>query len=292
MEEPCQQTLDDKSRPDGWMPDDSLAEARNLATETMVCSDGTSIVFERSGEGRPVVVVGGGLNDRATFAPLAEELSRDFTVFNYDRRGRGSSGDGDPELYTTEREVEDLEAMVNAAGEECFVFANCTGGMLAVRAAARCAGIAKLALFEPPYYVGGDRLMITDSYLRRLRELIEAGRNEDAIGLFQKEEIGLSDEVIAKVRLHPAFSAVAALAPSLLHDTLLAIDHGVPTELMANIRIPVLVLDGGNSAQWMLSACEAIAEAMPNGRHVRVEGMSHIPDQTVIGPLLAEFFSS
>jgi acyltransferase len=291
MEEPWRPMLDEGSRSDEWLPDDSL-EARDVATETVVSPDGTSIAFERSGKGRPVVVVGGGLNDRATFATLAGQLSQNFTVLNYDRRGRSHSGDGDRELYAIDREVEDLETMVNVAGDGCCVFANCTGGMLAARAAARSTGIEKLALFEPPYCVVDDGPKITDSYLRRLRELIAAARNEDAIGLFQKEAVGLSAEVIAKARSHPAFPVVAALAPSLIYDATIAFENAVPVELMARISIPVLVLDGGNSPQWLQGACEAVAEAIPQGRHLRVEGVSHIFDQAIVAPLLTEFFSS
>src|SRR5215203_2112037 len=102
--------------------------------ETVTSSDGTAIAFDRLGEGPPVILVCGASTDRMANAPLAELLAEHFSVFNYDRRSRGDSGDTPP--YEVEREVEDLDAVIDAAGGSGFVYGTSSGGALALEAAA------------------------------------------------------------------------------------------------------------------------------------------------------------
>src|SRR5215207_11658700 len=96
--------------------------------------DGTSIVFERLGKGPPVIVVGGATCDRTITRPLAEELAKHFTVINYDRRGRGDSGDTAP--HAIEREIEDLRALVAEVGGTASVYGHSSGAGLVLHAAA------------------------------------------------------------------------------------------------------------------------------------------------------------
>ncbi len=130
---------------------------------TMTSKDGTTIAFERSGEGPPLVVVGGALNDRHAAATLAGLLAPNFTVYAYDRRGRGDSGDTPP--YAVEREVEDLQALVEEAGGTAFVLGHSSGAVLALEAAAATPGITKLVLYEPPFIVDDSRPPLPDDYV-------------------------------------------------------------------------------------------------------------------------------
>src|SRR5919112_5197119 len=113
--------------------------------------DGTSITFDRLGDGPPVILVCGGSVDRMSNAPLAEELAQSFTVYNYDRRGRGESGDTQP--YAVEREIEDIDVLIQEAGGSAFVFGGSSGGVLTLDAAAHGSHITKLAVYEPPFVV-------------------------------------------------------------------------------------------------------------------------------------------
>jgi len=117
-------------------------------------SDGTEIAFDRLGDGAPVVLVSGASTARSIHAPLTELLAADFTVLNFDSRGRGDSGDTQP--YAVEREIEDLHAVLNEAGGSAGVFGNSSGGVLALRAAAAGLPITELALWEPPFMVDPD----------------------------------------------------------------------------------------------------------------------------------------
>lgn len=261
----------------------------NEQVETVISADGTPITFDRVGSGPPVVVIGGGLNAKLMFAGLVEFLSADFTVLNYDRRGRGQSGDGDHDKYTVDLEIQDLQAVMDAAGETCHVFTNCTGGMLAVLAAAQGVPMRKLAMYEPPY----NSPKVPDDYMDRLRALVAADRRTEAVMLFQRESVGFPDEVIAKFRQHPIWPIFESVAPTLIYDCTLGIDHGdIPYELLPKVTVPTFVIDGGASPPWIHEACEALARGVPDGRHHRVPDEGHVLNQEVTAPLVREFFLS
>src|SRR4051812_40731786 len=163
---------------------------------TVASKDGTSIVFDRSG-GRPAtILVLGAFNDRSTGAPLAHFLEQHFTVFTYDRRGRGASGDTAP--YAVEREFEDLDALIAQAGSSARVFGYSSGALLALRAAAHGLAIAQLALYDPPP-TGAQ----AGALAPQLTKLIAAGRRGDAVELFQTEAVGIPSAVVAQLRHAP-----------------------------------------------------------------------------------------
>ncbi len=263
--------------------------SRGLVIETVSSADGTTIAFEKSGDGPPVVVLGGGLNDKAMFATLAELLSGQFTVFNYDRRGRGDSGDGDPEQYSIDREVEDLAAVLDAAGESSSVFANCTGGMIAIRAATQGVPMARLALYEPPY----SAPKTPDGVMRRVKNLVAEGRRGEAVTLFQKQVVRFSDEMVEKFKKHPAWEAFEALAPTIVYDGVITDEHGsIPFGLLRQVTAATLVISGSASPPWIQESCETLSEGIPLARHVSMPGEGHLFNQRSGAPLLTEFFRS
>ena len=163
----------------------------------VISKDGTTIAYDQSGQGPAVILVVGAFNDKATGAPLARFLERHFTVFNYDRRGRGESGDPGP--YDIEREIEDLDALIAQAGGSACVFGYSSGATLALRAAAYGLNISQLALYEPPP-TGAKAGQLAP----QLAELIAAGRQGDAVELFQIEGIGIPAAVVAQMRNAPS----------------------------------------------------------------------------------------
>lgn len=144
---------------------------------TVVSRDGTPIAFSRAGTGEPVVLVDGALNDRALNGPnprLAKALTSQFTVFTYDRRGRGESGDAQP--YAVEREIEDLEAVIDAAGGSACVYGISSGGALALEAATRISPIRRLALYELPFVTDDSRKPVAKDFADHLEELTASSR--------------------------------------------------------------------------------------------------------------------
>jgi pimeloyl-ACP methyl ester carboxylesterase len=228
-----------------------------------------------------IILVVGAFNDRATGAPLARFLERHFTVFNYDRRGRGESGDTAP--YAIEREIEDLDALIAQAGGSAFVFGYSSGATLALRAAAHGLAISKLALYDPP--PSGSR---AGQIAPQLAELVAADRRGDAVELFQTEAVGIPAAVVAQMRNAPFRPYLEKIAHTLVYDS--TILGALPDGLLASIRVPTFVLDGEESPAAVRHAAQTLAEALPGGRYRTLKGQGHDIDPAVIGPVLEEFF--
>jgi pimeloyl-ACP methyl ester carboxylesterase len=262
--------------------------------ETVTSSDGTTIAFDRLGDGPPVIVVCGAMCDRALMHPTAEELAKHFTVFNYDRRGRSGSADTAP--YAVEREIEDIGALVVEAGGEASVYGHSSGAGLVLHAAAHGLPIAKLALHDPPYVLDGDQVARRSSreYGEKLKAMLSEDRRGDAVELFMKL-VGMPLEMIEEMRHTPRWSELEALAPTLAYDSEVMGDIGrggtIPVDMSSRVTIPALVLSGGADYPWMTDVGRRLADAMPNGRHRVLEGQEHSVPPEVLVPVLAEFFA-
>lgn len=260
--------------------------------DTVTSRDGTIIAFDRSGEGTPIIIVGGASCDRAMARPLAEQLAQHFTVPNYDRRGRGDSGDTAP--YAVEREVEDLSALITAAGGTASVYGHSSGAALALHAAARGLPIAKLVLHDPPYSPDGeDERRIAREYGERLKVLLSEGRRGDAVELFMTL-VGMPPEMVSQMRLGPAWARLEALAPTLAYDSEVMGDSRggtIPADLARKATVPALVLTGGADYPWMIDVGAQLAGALPNGRHRVLEGQEHAVPPEILVPVLREFLA-
>jgi pimeloyl-ACP methyl ester carboxylesterase len=252
-------------------------------------ADGTTIAFDRSGDGLPVILVCGGSTDRTSNAGLAEVLSSNLTVYNYDRRGRGDSGDTPP--YAVEREVEDIDAVVGAAGGSAFLYGTSSGAALAMKAAARLAGIAKLAMWEPPFVPEGRPRPPADT-AKTYTELVGAGRRGDAVEYFMSKVVGLPPEFVAGARQAPFWAQQEALAHTLAYDATVMSDYSLPIERARSVKVPAIVIAGGADFSWMTETAETLAAAMPDGRYRRLEGQGHNVDPAVLAPVLVAFFNA
>jgi pimeloyl-ACP methyl ester carboxylesterase len=250
--------------------------------EKVTSKDGTDIAYDRSGQGPAVILVLGAFNDRATGAPLARFLENRFTVFNYDRRGRGESGDTGP--YAIEREIEDLDALIKQAGGSAFVFGYSSGATLALRAAAHGLVISKLALYDPPPAGAKAGLLAP-----QLAALIAAGRRGEAVELFQTEAVGIPAAVVVQMRNAPFRPALDKMAHTLVYESMIL--QPLPDGLESSIQIPTLVMDGEESPEVVRKAAQSLADALPDGRYHTLKGQGHDIDPNVAGPVLAEFFA-
>jgi pimeloyl-ACP methyl ester carboxylesterase len=220
-------------------------------------------------------------------------LARRFTVFTYDRRGRGESGDTAP--YAVQREVEDIETLVKQAGGAAFLYGVSSGAALALEAANRLPGIMKLVLYEPPFIVDGTRAPISKEYWARIGEAAAAGRQGEAVGLFLKA-VGVPAVFLVMMRLMPVWSKLKALAHTLPYDGALVQDYQqgrpLPAGRWASVTIPTLVMDGGKSPDWMRNGSRALAGVLPNAQYRTLEGQTHMVKPDVHAPVLEEFYSA
>jgi len=256
-------------------------------------ADGTPIAFERFGAGRPVIVVGGATCDRAMTRPLAERLAQHFNVINYDRRGRGDSGDTAP--YAVEREIEDLGALVAEAGGTASVYGHSSGAGLALHAAAFGLPIAKLVLHEPPFVPDGEEERRTSrEYAEKLKAILAEGHRGDAVELFMTI-VGTPLEMVGQMRSEPWWAGMEAVAPTLAYDSEVMGDVSrggtIPADLVGAVTVPALVLCGGASPAWMIDIGRQIADALPHGQLSALEGQEHVVAPEVLAPVLVEFFA-
>jgi pimeloyl-ACP methyl ester carboxylesterase len=256
--------------------------------DTVTSKDGTTIGFDRMGEGPPVVLVCGGSTDRMANAPLAALLAERLTVLNYDRRGRGDSGDTPP--YAVEREVEDVAAVIDAAGGSAALYGTSSGGVLALEATASELPVTKLAVWEPPFILDETRRPPADA-ARTFHDLVAAGRRGEAVEFFMSKVVGLPPEFVAGARSAPFWASQEALAHTLEYDAKIMGDYSVPTERAGAVKVPTLVIDGGASFDTMGDAAEALAQAVPDGRRLTLEGQEHNVDPNALAPVLVDFFA-
>lgn len=251
--------------------------------------DGTDIAIDRSGSGPAVILVCGGSVDRWSNAGLAAVLASHFTVYNYDRRGRGDSGDTLP--YAVEREVEDIEAVLQAVGGSAFLYGSSSGAGLALEAATRLPGITRLVLWEPPYILDPNARP-PDDQVARYETMIAEGRRGDAVEYFMAEVVRMPAEFVAFAKTQPFWAAQEKIAHTLAYDARIMGDYSLPTERAKALTIPTLVLTGGASFPFMHETAKALAEVLPNGRHRVLEGQEHNVAPEVLSPALVEFFAS
>ncbi|GAB3823257.1 alpha/beta fold hydrolase [Kribbella italica] len=265
-------------------------------SNTVSSADGTTIAYDRTGSGPAVVLVDGALCSRAQgpMPDLAKELQAGFTVHTYDRRGRGESGDAGN--YAPDREVEDLAALIEAAGGTAYVYGTSSGGALSLRAAAAGLPITKLAVFEAPFVVDTTRKPIPPTWTDDLRSLVDADRRSDAVKYFLTKGVGLPGPAVTMMKLLPAWKPMTELAHTLPYDAQQLGENafGRPLDVSqwSALAMPVLIAAGGKSPAWMKNSMTALAAAVPTARHREIPGQSHIIKATAIAPVLTEFFSS
>jgi pimeloyl-ACP methyl ester carboxylesterase len=263
--------------------------------KTVTSKDGTIIAYDQSGKGPVVILIDGALQYRAFdqgMAQLADLLAPHFTVIHYDRRGRGDSTDTQP--YALEREIEDIEALIDEAGGTAFVYGISSGAALAMEMAIQLSDkIKKLAMYEAPYNDDPTAQKAWREYTKQLSELLAADRKGDAVGLFMMF-VGASADQVEAMHQHPMWPLWEAVAPTLAYDHIAALgeDASVPTERAAKVNVPTLVMDGSESFPFMHITAAKLTKAIPNVQHRTVQGQTHEVASDALAPVLIEFFSA
>lgn len=251
-----------------------------------VSRDGTTIAYQKAGEGPPIVLLNGSFRDHTIFDALVPELAPHCTTYVYDRRGRGASGDS-PE-YAVQREVEDLEAVIREAGGSAVVFAGSSGANLALEAAFAGAPITKLALHEPFFRVEGFPRPPWN-FAKTLSVLLAEDRREEAVEYFLGSFLGFTPDTVAEWRKGPIWAMNEANAHTLAYDTAICGDCSVPADRLAEYRTETVVLNSDGTSAWLRAAAQATAAALPNGRGLELPGSWHRINMDVLGRFLADF---
>lgn len=256
------------------------------AAHSVRSADGTRIAFDRSGDGPPLILVeaAGHYRDFSSFAGLVPLLSRELTVYTYDRRGRGDSTDTPP--YSPDREVEDLEALIADAGGSAHLYGYSSGALLAMRAAAHGLRVTRLAVLEPPLQDDGAEPAESD-LTAELAELVGEGRNGDAVEHFHAS-IGVPPEFIASMRTAPSWAQMESVAHTLVYDCM--ISDSTTSALLRSVEVPALVLDSMGSTDDLTGWAATVARQLPRGSHRSLAGEWHTVPDELLAPVLAEYF--
>lgn len=260
--------------------------------EKVISKDGTRIAFDCSGEGPPVILVGGAFSYRKFpgLLQLTELLAPHFTVFNYDRRGRGDSGDTKP--YAVGREIEDLGALIDATGGTASVFGLSSGGALALKAVAYGLSIEKLAIYEPPFVAGAGGFRPPADAEAQLTRLVAEDCRGEAVRYFMREVFGVPAAVVVVMRLLPVWKRLKAVANTLPYEAAIMGDFSLPPERATSVATPTLVIGGEKSELRLRHAVRELADVLPNGQLRVLEGQSHNVSMKALAPVLAEFFAA
>jgi pimeloyl-ACP methyl ester carboxylesterase len=265
-----------------------------ITVSNVTSHDGTTIAYDEEGGGRPLIIVDGALSTRAgeSKAELVALLAPHFTVYTYDRRGRGDSGDTAP--YAVEREIEDVDALTDRAGGAAFLFGHSSGGCLALEAA-RVLGakVAKVAVYEAPYNDDPAAQKAWGEYIRGLTDALAAGRRGDAVALFMRY-VGTPPEQVAGMRQAPFWPSLEAIAPTLAYDhtEIMGRTAAVPAERLAEVAVPVLAMCGGSSPAFMCITARTISQAVPHGESRTLDGQTHAAQPEALAPVLIEFLTA
>jgi pimeloyl-ACP methyl ester carboxylesterase len=264
-----------------------------------ISKDGTSIAYDQSGKGPAVILVASALSDRSDTVKLAALLSEHFTVINYDRRGRGESGDTQP--YTVEREVEDIEALIDETGGSAFLFGSSSGAVLALEAANKLRGkVKKLFMYEPPFIIDDSYPPVPDDLINQITELVSAGRRNDAVKLFFTKGMGVPAFAVTMMSLlMPGWSKRTRMAHTLAYDfTILAgtqTGKPLPAKRWGSTTTPTLVMVGGKSETFFHNGAKALAGVLPNAQYRSLKDQDHgsvVMAPKAIAPVLVEFFEA
>jgi len=264
--------------------------------QTVTSQDGTIIAFDKVGSGPAVILVNGAGVSRTSdpfMGHLAALLGKHFTVYNYDRRGRGDSSDTQP--FAREREMEDLQALVEDADGTAMVFGISSGGVVSLDATAVTPGISKVVVYEPSLIVDDSRQPVAADYAEHLMRLSVEGKRDEAAEYFLTQAVGIPADYIAGIKQdQAAWSGLTSVAHTLAYDAAfvgtLMQGKPLPTDRWVKVTVPVLVADGGASDAWVHHGADALANVLPHASRHTLAGQTHNVDPNVLAPVLIDFF--
>ncbi|SMC70756.1 alpha/beta fold hydrolase [Lentzea albidocapillata] len=264
-------------------------------TRFTTSADGTEVAYSITGSGPALIIVDGAMCHRM-FGPtteLASVLDKNFTVYTYDRRGRGETGGG-ATPWSLEREVEDIDAVISEAGGSAFVFGVSSGAVLALEAASRLPGISRLAIYEAPFVVDDTYQPRPADIVRQMNDMLARDDRSGMLSTFMKM-VGAPGFGVAIMKLTPVWKKLKLVAHTLPWDLTILGDDGRGSKLPADrwtVKVPTLAMDGGKSPEYLRNAMKNVSEVLGADTEYRtLPGQTHMYKPSVMAPELVEFFS-
>ncbi|MED3572803.1 alpha/beta fold hydrolase [Cytobacillus praedii] len=244
---------------------------------TLISKDGTKIAYTKQGTGPSLILVASAAADHKDAEQLAVQLANHFTVYNYDRRGRGQSTDSSK--YTVEREVEDIEALINEAGGNSFLFGSSSGAVLALEAANKLEDkVSKLFMYEPPFIIDDSRPRVPANYVQHLNDLIGEGKRNEAVEYYMREALGIPSEYLEYMKAEPSWKSMEGMAHTLAYDGMIMGETQSGKPLPVDrwvVNVPISVMAGENSEPYFHDAAKSLVEMLPLASYQTLSGQDH-----------------
>jgi pimeloyl-ACP methyl ester carboxylesterase len=245
--------------------------------EKVISKDGTPLAYQSTGSGRPLILVHGTGAAHTRWTPVVPALAQRFRVCAVDRRGRGESGDPGP--YDMRREFEDVAALADAFGEPVDLLGHSYGGVCSLEAALLTGNIRKLILYEPPLPVEGVPIF-PDGVIARLQALLNQGDRAGVVSGFMREVVRMPAYEFERFRASPAWPGRVAAAHTLPRELRALESYRFRPERFAAMKLPTLLLVGGDSPHFLKAAIGSAHAALPHSRLVSLPGQQHIAMDT------------
>jgi pimeloyl-ACP methyl ester carboxylesterase len=256
--------------------------------KTTQSKDGTTLAYDVNGNGPALIYITGASCFRS-FKPIVQDakvFATEFTVYNYDRRGRGDSGNTLP--YSIEREIEDIEAMIDAAGGTAYLYGHSSGAVLALEAALRLGSkVQKIVMFDAPYVHDEKEKAEYKQLSQTILKLLDNGKNAQAMSTFLKG-IGMPKVFVLLLPLFPGWRTMKALAPTLAYDIALTQDMP-PVERATRVSVPTQIIVGTKSPALIHDVGRQLTKAIPNAKFAQLAGQDHMVNAKALLPLLLDF---
>jgi pimeloyl-ACP methyl ester carboxylesterase len=243
--------------------------------ETVTSADGTSIAFERTGSGPPLVLVHGAGLDHSFWdlSGVRATLAEHCTVYTIDRRGRGGSGDAD--VYELEREIEDVAAVVESIDEPVTLLGHSYGGLIALEAADRIDTLQSLVLYEPTV-APEEGAPVVEQQLGAIQPLLADGEKEQALITF----LTLPERYFEELRSSQSWQTLVDAADTLPRELEQIIEYEFDSDRFTAMRTPTLLLSGVESPPPLIDATETVDETLPDSRIIVFDGHGHFAMNT------------
>lgn len=245
--------------------------------QTVTSADGTTIAYERHGEGPPLFLFHGTSTTRQIWDTLRPHLVDDFTLIIPDRRGRGNSGDADE--YSLNHEIADARAVIHAVDGNVTVFGHSFGGLVALATADESA-INRLILYEPAILIGEHR---GNDLADRIQGRLDAGERKEAMRLFYQEGGGIPEP--DRLPIWPN-EMNFGLVETVIRENYAVEEYKLPENL--DIDIPTLLLTSEHGPDHLRDAVFTLDESLSESRLVELDGVGHVAIESAPDRVAAE----
>ncbi len=239
---------------------------------TVKSTDGTIISYEKSGTGPPLVLLhGAGLDLKFwDLSGVRSSLEEHATVYAVDRRGRHESSDG--QVYSLDREIEDVAALVDMIGEPVTLLGHSYGALIALEAGPRVPNLRGLIIYEP--FTLEEGIPFLQHHYEEIQGMLARGEKEQAL-IYDLSGVAMPEDAFEAYRSYPSWPKIVDAADTLPREYKALIEYRFDDQKFKSLTTPTLLLMGGAEPPPLVEATKTIHRTLPDSRLVVFDGHGH-----------------